>query len=115
MHYVGIADCKGLDSFIPWTNLHSLAALNRDQSDNHTLSALMFRAMANRHRHAVIYRVALTKENGVKIDKLYNSGDYIKALKLMKRVATVIEIGKGPGVAKSWKMIPNPDLDPYGS
>ena len=113
MQYVGIADAHGLDSFVPWTNLYALSSLTRDKHDVNTINSLHIRALANRHRHAVIYRVTLSQEEGEKIKKLYDTGKYEEALIQMKKAATEVEIGKDIGMKKSWNLIPNNDLDPF--
>lgn len=114
MQYIGIADAHGLESFIPWTNKYAISLLNRDKSANELVNMLSMRARANRHRHAVVYRVALSQKDASMIDDLVNKGEYKEALIKLKKLASVVEITKAMGMEKSWNLIPNDDLDPFG-
>jgi hypothetical protein len=73
------------------------------------------RARANSQRHAVVYRVMLNPEDASQIEELLSDGEYIDALELLKEVALETQIARGTGInsEKAWKMIPNPDLDPF--
>jgi hypothetical protein len=109
--YVGIADCHGIESFVPWTGLRVVSILNKDTKANSLLNTLHLRVMANRQRHAVLYRVDLEKDQADIIEKLVNEGKYKEALVFLKNTSKKVEISKG--MEKSWKLIPNDDLDPY--
>jgi len=74
---------------------------------------LSMRARANRYRHAVVYRVEVDEGDAKKIKRLLYKGEYASALRKLKKCAQEIEVGKQPGMAKSWRLIPNPKLDPY--
>lgn len=100
MYWIGLADCYGIESFIP------------EKEAKERLFLLKVRAMANRHRHAVVYRVEPSKEKAKKIEKLLKEGKYEEALHILKAIPD-IEIMKERGMAKSWGLIPNKDLDPY--
>jgi hypothetical protein len=110
MTFYGIADAHGLDSFI-------IAPFNDEvegfKADPKTLSALFFRAKANRHRHAVVYQVELDGKAAQEVQDLYDGGEYVEALAKIKEQASEVMLMKEPGSEKSWRMIPNPDLDPY--
>ena len=115
--FVGIADCHGVESFIP------LKSAN--------LSALGLRAEANPQRHAVVYSVDLT--DGY-VDKVYDSLETAKhsdnpsyhykyIVRMFKAWANDDgAINKGLGLPpvnlktsskKKWNNIPNSKLDPY--
>lgn len=101
--YVGIADCYGIESFLPLEE-------NREK-----IIYLQLRAMANRHRHAVVYIVELTDENAKLINKCLDKGNYEKALHLLKSLANDVSFPKrdADSYSNSWMLIPNPRLDPY--
>lgn len=115
--YVGCADCYGLESFIPVAEKFLEAELE-GQNGGKTVASLTgmlsLRAEANRHRHAVVYRVELDDLHARAIQAFMDKKEYVDALNLLKKAAKVIEIGKHLGMKKSWRMIPNPELDPYG-
>ncbi len=114
--YVGIADAHGLESFIslPEKVLEAeLAGQNGKESAYEMVSMLSVRAMANRHRHAVVYRVEVDDADAAAIKFLLDGERYAEALIKLKKCAKEVEIGKQPGMKKSWRMIPNPELDPY--
>ena len=111
--YFGIADCYGLESFIPTVNFALEKLQGKHSTYNSTVNMLSLRAQANRHRHAVIYRVKLNSLEAKKIQILMDQYQYKEALIKLKKLAKEVEIGKSMGMPKSWKMIPNDDLDPY--
>jgi len=96
--FMGIADCHGLESLIPIKEANP--------------TFLQIRANANSQRHALVFRVELTKRQKIVINERMANGDYIGALKYLKNKVKTIDISKGR--EKSWKLIPNPDLDPWG-
>ena len=98
MAYIGIADCHGIESFIP------LAEGNA--------TILSIRANANAHRHAVVYMAKVTQVQADKINDLMARGKYKEALQYLKRNVKDISVQRGR--EKSWNLIPNPDLDPWG-
>lgn len=95
--YVGIADCYGIESFVKKGNVDE--------------GILMIRAMANRHRHSVLYRATLNKKDVETIKKLLKKEEFERALLHLKKSAVKIEIAKG--MEHSFRLIPNPELDPY--
>jgi len=101
VEYFGIADAHGLESFIP-----------KGEMKKDTLIFLYLRAQANRHRHALLYRAILIKEDAKEIEILFKNKEYAKALKLLKQKARKIFIPKTFNV-KSWYLIPNSMLDPW--
>ena len=105
MKYFGIADAHGLESFIkgdPTTPEHS-----RD------IMMLNFRAGANRHRHAVVFVVDVSEDVAEEILEEIENERYIDALNTLKSSIDEFELTRLPGAEKSWRLIPNPDLDPY--
>ena len=83
--------------------------------DNGVLHLMLLRAQFNPHRHAILYRVDLSREDASIIYDLLEEGNYIGALEHMKETAIEIELADSTGRNKEkiWRMIPNPDLDPY--
>jgi hypothetical protein len=110
MKFYGIADSKGLESFIP-------EMFNPDtqhfETNNRDLSIMGLRANANRHRHAVVYQAELDGDGIKEVRALLKEGDYPGALLKLKEVAQSISLMRSPGAEKSWNLIPNPDLDPF--
>ena len=105
MKYFGIADAHGIESFI-----------KGDPTDiNHSVQAMVLdlRAGANRHRHAVVYIADLSEESAALIQADLDDGLFIEALDNLKGSVETMELTNLPGAEKSWRMIPNPDLDPY--
>lgn len=93
--FLGIADAHGLESLIEERKV--------------SLVILQLRAEANRHRHAVVYRVVLPEEEA-EIIRQELGKDPVSALMRLKE-ALGIEVEKK--FVRSWKMIPNHSLDPY--
>ena len=105
MKYFGIADAHGIESFI-----------QGDPTDiNHSVQAMVLglRAGANRHRHAIVYIVDLSEETAASIQADLDDGLFIEALDNLKGSVETMELTNLPGAEKSWRMIPNSDLDPY--
>lgn len=102
--YFGIADCHGLESFVP-------EAEAKEGKVN--LFHLFIRAQANRQRHAVMYRAELPKAEAEVIHKLlYQKGEFVTALQTLK-AAGIIFLPSEIGWQKSWGMIPDSRLDPW--
>jgi len=102
---IGIADVWGIDS-----------CFDRDKVDGQMLHYLKCRAFYNRHRHAVVYEAKLNKKTDDLVQAQIKKGNYIEALNVLKKDAMEIKAGEGfmkPWFKKSWKLIPNPDLDPW--
>jgi len=130
--YVGIADCKGIESFIeePYREedlanadrLHDLglvepgAPTRRDITKPHNdlLGVLSMRCMYNQQRHPVVYRVKLSEDAAGYVQDLLDGGEYEEALIALKDMAEEVQLARGHGgnLEKRWNMIPNPDLDP---
>lgn len=100
MNYIGLADCHGIESFIPEAEAKTI------------LFGLKMRATVNRQKHAVIYKVDVSDDTVKIINELLEKCKYKEALNVLKAVPNV-EIMKEAGMAKSWRMIPNDDLDPF--
>jgi len=98
--YVGIADCHGIESLVP-----------KEDIDSKDIMYKVIRADANRHRHAVYFEVELDTTALRMINQQLEEDKYIVALSLLKELAFEIKLPKTH--AKSWKLIPEPDLDPY--
>lgn len=114
--YVGLADCLGLESFIPVAEKILEAELegqNGQKSVNATAAMLAVRARANRHRHAVNFRVEVDDADAAAVKWLLDGERRADALIKLKKCAKNVEVGKQPGMKKSWRLIPNKNLDPY--
>lgn len=112
--FVGLADCLGLESFIPVAEKILEAELegqNGQKSVNTTVAMLAVRARANRHRHAVNFRVEVDDADAAAIKWLLDGERRADALIKLKKCAKGVEVGKQPGMKKSWRLIPNNDLD----
>jgi hypothetical protein len=105
MKYFGIADAHGIESFI-----------KGDPTDpEHSMNAMMLdlRAGANRQRHAVVYIVDLSESTAQDIEDLLEEKDYEGALVRLKMSVESLQLTNLIGAEKSWRLIPNSDLDPY--
>lgn len=118
--YYGLADCHGVESFID--DVDSLVAnMFLDEKDNKGRDAQQFamclRAQANAQRHAVVYRVLIEEDTAQAVQSLIKEGKYTDALTMIKEGADEVQVGTygttKKAAEKNWKMIPNPDLDPY--
>lgn len=105
MKYFGIADAHGIESFVK-------GDIN-DKEHAQVAMVMQLRASLNRQRHAIVYIVDIPESTVKDIDKLLSSGDYIEALVTLKMSVKALSLSDLPGAEKSWKMIPNPDLDPW--
>lgn len=101
--FVGIADAHGIESFILEENATAQQQV-----------IFSLRAGANRQRHAVAYRAMLSEEGVAIVEKQIEKKDFIGALHALKIQAKEVKVESDLHV-KSWKMIPNPDLDPFHS
>lgn len=110
MKYYGIADAHGLESFQPVTFNSDIEGLAIDPRE---LSMMVLRANANRHRHAVVYQADLPIPVCNEIHDLLKGHKYEEALMKLKEKSTNIMLARSPGAEKSWKLIPNADLDPF--
>ena len=99
--FVGIADCYGLESFLPIEG-------NEDK-----LGFLVMRASANRHRHALVYQVELDEKQQSVIEQTLEEEKYILACQILHDPAFIDNVGVEQSMLNSWEMIPNPRLDPY--
>ena len=99
--FVGIADCHGLESFLPI------------EGNENQLGFLVMRAQANRHRHALVYQVELNSNQQTMIESALQNGGYIKACMMLHDPSFIENVGVEKDMMQSWEMIPNPRLDPY--
>jgi len=112
----GIADAHGIESYC-----RKLPIKRRGGSDVSWMEmcgppALMqLRVEANRARHAVFYQVTLLPEDDDVVERLLNEEDFAGALDVVKHKAVTIgfPVARHERYEKSWKLIPNPDLDPW--
>jgi hypothetical protein len=129
--YYGIADCHGIESFIKEPdlkraeNMDKLKALGLSDKGGEeepekkgyggNLGMMMMRCKFNSQRHPVVYRVKLSDDAASTVEEMFADGDYADALIFMKDYAEETQIARGQGTnpEKTWKMIPNPDLDPF--
>lgn len=105
MKYFGIADAHGIESFIQGDPT--------DQENTIQFMVLDLRAGANRHRHAVVFIVDISEDSAASIQSDLDEGLFIEALDNLKGSVETLKLTNLPGAEKSWRMIPNPDLDPY--
>lgn len=100
-----LADANGIDGYTDYTD-----------------SAMLFMAMRaalNRHRHAVAFRVKVTRSVDAMIKSMLDKGDYTGALTTLKKVCPIVHFMKSKTLGfsgdpmKSYVLIPNPTLDPY--
>jgi hypothetical protein len=110
MKFYGIADAHGIESFRPVTYNVDTGDL---QIDPRELGMMSLRAGANRHRHAVVYQVDIDAATAKEVLALIKDGKYTDALVKLKEDAKTISLAKSPGAEKSWRLIPNDDLDPF--
>lgn len=100
--YIGIADAHGIESFVKLSEVESSRPF-----------IFLIRAQANRHRHALFYSILVDKATIAMVDTNIKKGKYDVALKLLKKYGKDVQFPKQINGLKSWKMIPNSDLDPY--
>ena len=98
--YVGIADCHGIESMVP-----------KEDTTPQDIMIKVIRADANRQRHAVYYEAVLDTTALRMINRQLEENKYIVALSLLKELSLGTKLPETH--AKSWKLIPNPELDPY--
>ena len=99
MKKMGIADAHGIESFLDY--------------DQKTATILGMRAMLNRQRHAVLYVVEI--DDATEVEAHIKSGDYEEALRILKEKCKVVSFPAtyAESFAKSWRLIPNAELDPF--
>jgi hypothetical protein len=115
MRFYGIADCKGLEAFLPVVPKVDGGWVSANIDDyKKEMGIMVLRAQANRHRHAVVFLVDVNEEVAGEVLDLLDDGEYEEALVVLKEGANTVSLARMPGAEKSWGMIPNPDLDPYG-
>lgn len=127
--YYGIADCKGLESFLrapsqldmdAAVELLDMGLISKEDSEavtsefNRTVSMMSLRCQFNAQRFAVVYMAELTDSNAETVEELLRDGEYEEALMYLKDSAVTIKLARGRGVnaEKAWHKIPNPELDP---
>lgn len=98
--YAGVADCHGIESF------HR----KEDLSDKERSFRIM-RASTNRQRHAIYYEACMDAKGAEVVSEYLKKGEWANALSCLKNVA--IEFSTLKGFEKSYRLIPNPELDPY--
>ena len=127
--FFGIADAHGLESFIEdYDDMVKDLFLSDagDEGNTKKINSMQFgmamRVMANQQRHAVVYRVQIPDKEAEEIQKMMDNGEYLEALETIKELQDMGKLGKVElgtygtslrAAEKNWKMIPNPDLDPY--
>ena len=119
--FVGIADCHGIESFMPLT-----------KENNGEIQLMQIRAAANPQRHAVVYKITLNEaqeqevRDELETAKHSNIGDgtyhYKQILRKFKTWDKEKEMVMGLGYPpanlmvsnrKMWNKIPNSKLDPW--
>ena len=104
----GIADAHGIESMKDIQDM-SEADIKRRKF------TMFLRAEANRQRHAVLYEAEVAGETLKEVERKLDKGFFIGALVQLKREALSVGFPEGrfKMYEKSWKMIPDDDLDPY--
>jgi hypothetical protein len=97
-NYAGIADCHGIESFIP----------KRD-CDPDRLALLDMRCNFNRQRHAVVYFAELDKESTLMVHMQLKNEKHSEALITIQERSSLLLNTNG----NSWGLIPNSKLDPW--
>lgn len=128
--YYGIADCKGIESFLKEPDLgaaddmDALVAMGLSDVSGkddpakkryaQELGMMSLRCQFNTQRHPVVYRVELTDSSAQEIEDLIDSGEYEEALILLKERALTVQLARGRGVnaEKAWNNNPDRDVDP---
>ena len=119
--FVGIADCHGIESFMPL-----------DKEHNGEIQLMQIRAAANPQRHAVVYKITLNEAQAQEVyDELetakhsdvgngtYHYKQILRKFKMWdKEKEAVMGLGYPPANLmvsnkKMWKNIPNSKLDPW--
>ena len=103
--YVGIADCHGIESFVPIDNL-----------TKEDLMMMYIRCESNAQRHALVFKVKLSAEQHRRVQALLNKCSYILAFKLIKELNSdgkIKHMEISTGKEHLYNRIPNPKLDPY--
>ena len=115
MRFYGIADSKGLESFLPVVPKIDGGWISANIDDyKKEMGVMVLRAQYNRHRHAVVFLVDVSEEVAEEVLDLIDDGEYEEALIALKAGANTVSLARMPGAEKSWGLIPNPDLDPHG-
>jgi len=128
--YHGLASSNGIESFL----LDETSTVNQStelgsrfgdiifgHEENETmtdankqmLGMMVMTARANPQRQNVVYRATVTPELAEVIEDMMSTGQQVAALRLLKAGAEEIALAKMPGAERMWKLIPNPDLDPF--
>ena len=102
--YYGLADAHGIETFEPYVN-------RKDDSFPYNM-----RAQLNRQRHALYFEIEIEKVDADIVKALLDKKDFITAFKIIKKRAVIIGFPEEnrPEYEKSWELIPNPKLDPWG-
>ena len=101
--YYGLADAHGIETFEPYSN-------RKDDSFPYNM-----RAQLNRQRHALYFEIEIEKVDADIVKALLEKKDYAGAFKFIKKRAVIIGFPEKnrSEYEKSWKLIPNPKLDPW--
>ena len=95
-----LADCHGVESY--------------SEQDS---QMMVMRANANRQRHAIYFRVQLTKEEDKQIFELVKQHQMVAALKRLKELREFIDFPQQMKAQynNSLDLIPNNKLNPWGN
>ena len=109
--YVGIADCHGIESFMP--------------EEDANIQLLTLRASSNAQRHAVVYKCTLNEVQVEKIQEdIFHGSEHsfkhiVRQFKAWNKDDTItVALGYPPmnlevTDKKMWNKIPNSKLDPW--
>ena len=110
MKFYGIADCMGLESFVPMKPRGEFLEMS---PDNETVNMMSMRAAANPQRHAVVFAVDIDVRDARIISDLLEKGKDEEALNELKGKAIEVSLARTPGAKKMWDSIPNKSLNPF--
>ena len=101
--YYGLADCYGVESFLPYDS-------------KARMPDLLIRAYANPQRKAIVFKATFTEEQVKRVTALLEMHFYHIALELIKELhekGEILDFMISAGKKNYLKQIPNPSLDPY--
>ena len=118
--YWGIADCHGLQSFIPqphegWNEWGLGGGEGTDEMEifRNSINMASMTARANSQRWTVVYKAEVRLSDAEILEEILKINPE-EALKALKKCALKIEVARGMGnnVQRMWDSIPNSNLDP---
>lgn len=103
--YIGLADCYGIESFMPYDT-------------NVRVTDMLIRAYANSHRKAIVFKAEFEPDHIKAIYKLLEQQQTEDAFSLIKglyETGQVKDLQISAGKKRYYDVIPDETLDPYNS